>query len=267
MEEIATNVFYTLQIELPYVYDKQSKSKEIESRAVVREALKYIKTCLKEIPDKDDDLANAIACLSINLEVQPWNDGGIVTEATSMYKHLMALYRTNSKHYTGKPEAFALLKQKRNICLKINKLISSTLKRGSWQNYATICHLYLWYCHQLAFPLISDYLDILLPPSLNLVDSHDDGLKVLGVKSLYHVLNEAGKTELRWHGRAQVIFDAFQKLTYTKHEPLLVELHPAIIKVLEILNDDPDATMVGKLSMQHYVASYQVRSHSFCKCS
>ena len=229
MDELIHNLCIGRKLQLPA--SSGDVSNEAELRTLNGKALKS----LSQYSDKTSpgtQLANCVILYAVNVKTERWNNRNQVTEAGELFKKLIS----------GKKDienaALDVLKQNTSVCKKINQIITKTLKRDSWQKHAVVCQLYFWYCHHLKFPLVSDHLDVLLPPCLIFMDSYDDDMKLFGLKCLNHLLNESGQAELLWHNRAQVIYDALHKLTYTKSEKLIVLLHPTMIKCLEVFNKD-----------------------------
>lgn len=188
--------------------------------------------------------------LMVNLKQERWNTKELVIQATALLEQILV------HHDSGLKDKPTLISLSAHLCGENHKKIRSfidghfclALTRNGWQDKALSLALFQVYCLNLKFPVVSDHLDTLLPPSLNLVDSHIDSLKVLGVNCLYHIMNECGKTELRWHGRSKVIYDGLQKLTYSKDHLLLTILHPALIKVVQVIqagNEVPTPNLIA----------------------
>ncbi|XP_067942993.1 TELO2-interacting protein 2-like [Watersipora subatra] len=225
MEAFTEDLFIKRKCSLPYTSDTKKDKVQLDAHLLVDRGLQHLDSNASELTE--DELHHGIIFLATNLQAQPWNNSKLVKKACHIYDKLIGV--DGVRH---------LLNSNSKICKKVNKWIIQVLKRDSWQEYASVYVLYRWYCSLLAFPQVSEHLDVLIPPSLLLVDSYDDELKVAGVDCLCHIIQESGKTELRWHGRAEVIYDALQKLTYTQHEPLISLLHPTIIKIMKVLEDE-----------------------------
>lgn len=178
---------------------------------------------------KGMEFAKCLAILATNLREETWNNPSIVSRTTSIFNKMLALKCSSHDKLTD------YLLQHREVCVTLNNHIRKTLVRDVWTNRALTCAVYYWYCNCLKYPLVSDYLDILIPPALLFVDSYMDHFKLKGVQCLYHIMTECGRAELRWHGRAQVIYDALQKLTYSREASVLMNLHPALIKIFGVL--------------------------------
>lgn len=180
------------------------------------------------------EVAYCIIVASASSALERWTTKKLVSEASDLLNAIL-------ESLGGKGSSWSGLFSTHNELVKVlNNLIKSKLKRDQWQDQALTCSVFIWYCTNLKFPLISDNLDVLLPPCLNLMDSYVDEVKLKGVKCLYHVLMESGMAELRWHARSQVIYDALQKLTYTREPSLVSALYPALIKILKVMDlSDP----------------------------
>ena len=51
---------------------------------------------------------------------------------------------------------------------------------------------------QVKMPDFSNHLDVVLPPSLNMVDDHELEYKILGVTCLQHIIDNTSSSELNW---------------------------------------------------------------------
>lgn len=232
--DIVSSTWY----KIPHIESENSKSIFLKAKTTLQSAVNNLKVSIPS--HTQEDLLDIIVVLAVNQQLQPWNNADLICCCQELLPQLLAQHdlEANMPH--------KLFEKYPKLCLEMNVLISSTLRRDQWQDHAIMCSFYTWYCKELSFPLVSEYLDILLPPSLHLVDSYIDEMKVIGVECLSHIMKESGKAELRWHGRSGVILDALLKLTYSKHEPLLVILHPTLIQILEVLDTDSNSVRVSK---------------------
>lgn len=245
MEAFAIELFEKTIFRLPYVADKNSLEKEAKGQTLVSKTLAHIRHNVDQLSGHELDYG--IMFLAVNLEMHPWNNHKLVEDAKRLYNQLI----TKSEELLADTlNAHQCVVDSPRFYEKVHKRITSALRRDTWEGHAATCHLYIWYCIQLKFPSVSDHLDVLLPPSLLLVDSYDDALKVCGVKCLYHIMSESGQAELRWHGRAQVIFDALHKLTYTRQEAVVAVVHSALLKILRVLGSDATASSVSLYSFR-----------------
>lgn len=58
-------------------------------------------------------------------------------------------------------------------------------------------------------------------------------------------------SELRWYGRAAVIYDAMKPMLYTREPDVLSSLYPAITQVAQVLEADPAKS--GKLQSVSFI--------------
>ncbi|KAK8398917.1 hypothetical protein O3P69_004191 [Scylla paramamosain] len=98
---------------------------------------------------------------------------------------------------------------------------------------------YWWILRNTCKDDLGEHLVLLLPPALFIVDDWEDRNKLLGIQCLHHILENTVGSELRWYGRAAVIYDALKPLLYSRESKVLSSLYPTIIKVAEILEADP----------------------------
>lgn len=228
METIVKELFVDTIIKLPH--DTTDGPNEAAAKDLVIKALNLI---AERDEEKDEsDLASFVMIIAVNMKHERWNSEQLVLQAQTLCKEKLC------KGLDMNTATLDLFRKNSRLCKIINKMITSTLKRETWNRHAVTCQLYYWYCHSLKFPLASEHLDVLLPPCLNFMDSFDDGTKLFGLECLYHILSECGQAELLWHNRAQVIYDALHKLTYTKEERLITLIHPTMIKILGVFEKD-----------------------------
>ena len=102
----------------------------------------------------------------VNLETQRWNTRKDVSASLSIAEQL----------FHGKPHHIFLRDNPKTITA-LNRQLSGSLTRRSWQNHAVSVALFYWYCAALRFPVMSEQLNYVLPMSLLLVDSPDDALR------------------------------------------------------------------------------------------
>ena len=78
-------------------------------------------------------------------------------------------------------------------------VVKARLSKQNWQANPTFVESFYWTLTQMMkFPQVSNYLDVVLPPSLMLIDSHVTSHKVMGIQCLQHIAANVTKEELRW---------------------------------------------------------------------
>ncbi|KAK2146870.1 hypothetical protein LSH36_581g02027 [Paralvinella palmiformis] len=108
--------------------------------------------------------------------------------------------------------------------------------RNNWKQSPSLKHVFQWCLVHVKFPQLSDYLDRVLPACLLLLDDHEVDNQVMGVRCIDHIVDNVSKTELSWFGRADVIYDSLQKLTYSQDPQLIRVLHPCLLKILAAMD-------------------------------
>lgn len=111
------------------------------------------------------------------------------------------------------------------------------LNKENWKQNPSITDVFQFLLFNIKRPYLSNYINILLPPSLLLVDDHRDENKILGIHCLQHILDNSSKAEMKWYSRADVVFDALQKLMYLSNNDIIRPLLQCILSVLAVLED------------------------------
>uniref|UniRef100_A0A0P4WN55 TELO2-interacting protein 2 n=1 Tax=Scylla olivacea TaxID=85551 RepID=A0A0P4WN55_SCYOL len=117
--------------------------------------------------------------------------------------------------------------------------LSEMLNKSNWRMYPSLKMTYWWILRNTGKDDLGQNLVLLLPPALFIVDDWEDRNKLLGIQCLRHILENTVGSELRWYGRAAVIYDALKPLLYSRESKVLSSLYPTIIKVAEVLEADP----------------------------
>lgn len=125
---------------------------------------------------------------------------------------------------------------------EILNLIQPKLKRDTWKKSILPRYIFEWFLGQVKLPHLSEYLDLVLVPSLLCVDDYIPDNKVLGIKCLSHILHNTSSAELQWYGRAEVIYDALSKQLYQHDVSIVNILHPCLLQCLSVVEHDPRKT-------------------------
>eukprot|EP00057_Strongylocentrotus_purpuratus_P034567 XP_795754.2 PREDICTED: TELO2-interacting protein 2 [Strongylocentrotus purpuratus] len=120
--------------------------------------------------------------------------------------------------------------------------LKQQLTRSDWKKYPAAKHTFTWLLAHMKHPYVGEQLDHCLPPSLLFVDDFEMENKVLGIQCLKHIIENVDPTELRWYGRAEVIYEALYPLMYN-HKPDLIDvLYPCFLATLKVVEKDPKKT-------------------------
>ncbi|KAG7158711.1 TELO2-interacting protein 2-like [Homarus americanus] len=137
----------------------------------------------------------------------------------------------------------AVEKEKEVFYLKyILQRLSEMLNKNNWKIYPALKMSYVWILHNIRREHVEEHLVYLLPPALFIVDDWEQQNKVLGLKCLHYILEITTGSELRWYGRAAVIYNALKPILHSREAEVLEVLYPAIIKVAVVLDSDPSNT-------------------------
>ncbi|KAL8577446.1 hypothetical protein ACOMHN_048081 [Nucella lapillus] len=119
-------------------------------------------------------------------------------------------------------------------------VVQARLTKHDWQANPTFVESFVWMLKQMMkFPHLSDYLDVVLPPALLFIDSHVTEQKVVGIQCLQHIAANVSNEQLRWYGRADVVYTALKQQVYSREPEIICVLHPALLTLLPIIDRSP----------------------------
>ena len=132
--------------------------------------------------------------------------------------------------------------------------LSERLDRAVWKRHPGAQAAFCWMVFQVSFPDLSGFLPEFLPFSLRFVDDWETGnkvgeshefelthatcislLKVRGVHCLRHIVKNVSPTELKWHGRSDLIEDTFMQLLSVRNAELVAVLLPAFLDFVGVI--------------------------------
>ena len=109
------------------------------------------------------------------------------------------------------------------------------LTRDTWRQNPMTVAAFSCSLHAVTFPHLSDFIEYVLPPSLLFLDDHMTRNKLIGIECLVHIIENSSAEELRWYGRADVMFEALRHQLYSTEESILQQTLPALLKILKVL--------------------------------
>ncbi|XP_034235425.1 TELO2-interacting protein 2-like [Thrips palmi] len=114
--------------------------------------------------------------------------------------------------------------QKSSPCFKQALVIlRPKLLRNSWRKNPGAIASYKWLLVQLCAPHLSEYLDIVSPTTLLILDDHDEGRRLLGLQCMLHIIDNVARTELCQRGLHQVFYKTLEPMMWQR-TPSQIEL-------------------------------------------
>ncbi|CAL4064199.1 unnamed protein product, partial [Meganyctiphanes norvegica] len=127
----------------------------------------------------------------------------------------------------------------------LNLLLQNLAKKcnkNMWKKYPAKVHSYYWILTLLDHHSLGDNLSYLLPPALFILDDWEKRHKILGLNCLSLILKNTSSSELRWFGRAAVIYDAIKPIMFSREPDILELFYPVCFDVIKALDTDPKNT-------------------------
>ena len=115
------------------------------------------------------------------------------------------------------------------------------LLRDTWRQNPMIVAAFTVCLRSVTFPHLSDFIEYVLPPSLLILDDYMTRNKVIGIECIVHIIKSSSAEELRWYGRADVIYEALKHQMYSTEESVLQLTYPALLEVLNIVVKPPSS--------------------------
>ncbi|XP_076443729.1 TELO2-interacting protein 2-like [Babylonia areolata] len=186
-------------------------------------------------------LPHLLIVLSSNMRASLWFRDSLHNLTLQVLNQVRILYQVDSLmkllhlDWKGKDRETATP----NSCLlgQYLKAVRVRLTKEDWQASPTFVESFVWMLTQMIkFPHLSDYLHLVLPPALLFVDSHVTEHKVKGIRCLHHIAANVSNEQLRWYGRADVVYAALKHQIYSREAEIIRVLHPALLTVLPAID-------------------------------
>ena len=202
-------------------------------------------TCVNKV------LPSLLLLLSGNMNTASWNSDVVIEQNSLLLQCILKLYNceTVSDILTLNMDSgdHDLISSGSTLFAKYMHLVKPGLDKDQWKRnpfiQASFTHILI-----SAKPfLVSEHLADVLPPSLNFVDDFIIKNKICGIKCLRHILANTSSEELRWYGRAEVVYEAVKHQLYTKNADLLLEVIPTLLAVVRVVERTPGNVHSGQL--------------------
>lgn len=229
----------------------------------------------KELDQKPALLQVCYACMEVtsgHLEPNLWTSEASEKSAMECidllkkefsYSSVCKLLLLDTKHVWPLPdnEASYSTAVKKSVFGKLLIQWKPNLQRNLWKLNPVTVWSFQWCVHQMEFPHLSNFIELILPPILLLVDDHTTSNKECGTQCLVHMLKNTGQEELLWHGRADVIYGALKQQLLLTEDSLLPLTHEAILLVLKVLVKNPSELGVTTRYDDVFLTLLQAASH------
>lgn len=113
------------------------------------------------------------------------------------------------------------------------------LTRTTWKLNPVASHVFRRCLLVTRQPLLSDFLPMFLPPTLLFVDDFEAENRLSGLRCLQHIMQHCSKTELRWYGRSEVIYDSLLRSLFGCDDVALDAVILCLFDVLGVVEVSP----------------------------
>lgn len=112
-------------------------------------------------------------------------------------------------------------------------LLRPKLLKETWRKHPGAVATYKWLLTQIVSPHLSQYLDVVYPTTLLILDDHDEGRKLGGLHCLSHIVDNVARTDLCQRGLDQVFYKTLQPLLWQRSA---CQIEPAINCLTKLLS-------------------------------
>lgn len=191
-------------------------------------------------------VSEMLYCILEHVEVNLWTSELSMVMSKNLLRLFKRLYKCECDAdllicNKSLSNADALKTAENSILNQILKILNPRLTKSTWTSYPGARSVFQWCLFNTLYPNLYDYIEKLLPPSLNFVDDYIMDNKVLGIRCLQHIMDNVSAEELRWYGHAEVVYQALKHQLYTNEANLNQVSYPAMLTVLNIIEKLPSS--------------------------
>ncbi|KAM4749110.1 TELO2-interacting protein 2 [Rhinophrynus dorsalis] len=120
-------------------------------------------------------------------------------------------------------------------------LLIPRLRKDTWESHPDAKFVFSWMLYHVTRPWLSEFLSIVMPPSLLFSDDYKLENKVLGIHCLHHIIKNVPAADLRQYNRAQVIYHALRNHLYTTDVEVIEVVLPCLLDLFPVLQKSSPA--------------------------
>ncbi|KAJ9574524.1 hypothetical protein L9F63_008297, partial [Diploptera punctata] len=110
------------------------------------------------------------------------------------------------------------------------------LLKNTWKTFPAAISCYHWLLFHIKSPHLGPHLTSVVPTALIILDDFVPENKILGIRCLQHITDNATRTELGWYGHGDVIYKSLERLIYERDAIIIEPLISCLIVVLNKLD-------------------------------
>ncbi|KAG8441088.1 hypothetical protein GDO86_006727 [Hymenochirus boettgeri] len=118
---------------------------------------------------------------------------------------------------------------------KALEMLRPRLCKDTWESNPEAKFVFSWILYQVTRPGLSEFLSLVLPPSLLLSDDYRIENKVLGVSCLHHIIKNVPAADLRQYNQSQVVYHALKDHLYTNDADVIKVVLPCLLDLFPVL--------------------------------
>ncbi|KAK3913400.1 TELO2-interacting protein 2 [Frankliniella fusca] len=112
-------------------------------------------------------------------------------------------------------------------------LLRPKLLRNTWRKHPGAVASYKWLLCQVHAPNLSEYLDVVSPTALLILDDHDVGRRLIGLECLSHIIGNVARTEMCQRGLHKVFYESLAPLLLQHN---VQQIEPTVLCLIKLLS-------------------------------
>jgi hypothetical protein len=229
------HLFLTADLSTQSQATNNGGQEQVECDSDINKRTEYVRRILRAIT-----VHVMLICFTA-MEEMPWTERDCVESTKYILSSVLELTGcpTLKDILCGTTENFVCKMFPKGIYHELLSRMQPYLTKEFWKRNPSMVEAFHQSLICVQMPELGDYLDKVFPIILLLIDDYMTANKLIGLQCLEHLLKNTSSAELRWYGRADVLYDALFQQMYSKETPVIERTLPCLLTVLKITEMSP----------------------------
>lgn len=193
------------------------KDVEFGLHSVFKFIQQFSSTANKNQPFPHDSLVWTVILCSEHSAPNPWTTEETRILACACIKTLCVVQGCSSTSQLLQQS----VKTSGSIFKQALLLLRPKLLKSSWRKYPGAVSGYKWLLLQVPSPHLAEYLDLVSPTALIIIDDHDTERRLTGLHCLSHIINHVPRTEICQRGLHLVFYKILEPILWQRTASLV----------------------------------------------
>ena len=142
--------------------------------------------------------------------------------------------------------------------------ISLVFTKDKWKKNLPWKHSLIWSITKVQYPHLGQYISVVIPKLLLLVDDVVEENKMFGISTLLYTLNNVNASDLNLHNYSQVIYEVLFQQLYSSSDRVYEVTLPCLHKALQFLEPNQTIDSVWTLwdkTIEKLIQNIEISNH------